>query len=120
MRDEHFELNIMISAQGADKLTEHLVRVGATAGAARDKSTRQAAGRPRGTNGASSREDSALLATAGVLSESVPSAARHETSHGIVRFLEIRLNELPWNESPKWGKTRQFTCLLLNVRNIFD
>ena len=94
MRDERFELNIMISAQGADKITEHLVRVGATAGAARDKSTRQAAGRLRGTNGASSRKGSALLATAGMLSESVPNATRHETSHGITRFREVRLNGL--------------------------
>ena len=82
VRGERAGLNIIIGAQGADKLTEHLVRVGATVGVARDKSTRPAAWRLRGTNGASSRKDNALLATAGVLSESVPNAARHETRHG--------------------------------------
>ena len=94
VRGERAGLNIIIGAQGADKLTEHLVRVGATVGVARDKSTRPAAWWLRDTNGASSRKDNALLATAGVLSESVPNAARHETSRGIVRFLEIRLNGL--------------------------
>ena len=89
VRGERAGLNIIIGAQGADKLTEHLVRVGATVGVARDKSTRPAAWRLRDTNGASSRKDNALLATAGVLSESVPNAARHETSHGILAGVRI-------------------------------
>ena len=120
MRDERFELNIMIGAQGADKLTEHLVRVGATAGDARFRSARQAASRLRGTNDASSRKDNALLATAGVLSESVPNAARHETSHG---NHEIPRGPFKWTSGTNLrngNKTRQFTCLFLNVRNLFD
>ena len=51
VRGERAGLNIIIGAQGADKLTEHLVRVGATVDAARDKSTRPAAWRLRDING---------------------------------------------------------------------
>ena len=86
VRGERAELNIMIGAQGADKLTERLVRVGATVGAARNKSARPAASRLRATNGASSRKDSSLRAAASMLSESGPNAARHGTLHETARF----------------------------------
>ena len=91
VRGERAGLNIIIGAQGADKLTEHLVRVGATVGAARDKSTRPAAWRLRAMNGASSRKDGSLRAAASMLSESGPNAARHGTLHEITRCREVRL-----------------------------
>ena len=48
VRGERAGLNIIIGAQGADKLTEHLVRVGATVNVARDKSTSSLNCRPVG------------------------------------------------------------------------